>query len=612
MRMGKQELSLKVVPDNATHKGLVVTLADSSLASITPTANGVELDARKGGTTSLEVESHHGEVTKTIPVNVSEATDLLVDGKLNTGARYVKDFGAENEILNYLNVPRHRSVGNHTISGMLMSTTDGVRKFTATREVDPYYRPIDWATSTTSPNSPLKRETTYTIAFNYNASSGSYLRLRCIFNPTTYAYFEGSGRACVTFTTGATGGQYLSFDTVTEKSDSKNAARIDDWFELSKIILVEGQFSSLPYYPAPEDVGVVSGQENIFSESTVTVGKYPSWWTDDLTIQAYRWTSDFISVKTGDVISFAKLKSVGNGHNLIVKLYDADGNGVYLASTNALQWVLPTGAGRTVTVAKGELPPIPEGVVKMRVGGLRDDTSTGVMTLDEVKSLGLKVIKGSLSAMDHWTPTQSDSGLTIVNNGIVSFNSTDYANILAKDQVVRAETKVYNRGACIDLSFNVIEAISTKYPTLFAGLTTIDQKIAKYHTLRRNVYIVQSSRGYGYYTGTENNWTLRSASLGSILTKNGSSLWGLGSRNDTANFTETGTILSDTVATQINAKGCYVIRVGSHRNNTTDAGVVSDGVTPAWVEVKDARLEVSIQPPEDPNAKPITITVTPS
>lgn len=165
-----------------------------------------------------------------------------------------------------------------------------------------------------------------------------------------------------------------------------------------------------------KDGNVVYGR-NLLIEKNIVIGKYPTWVTDDLASNSYRWASDFISVKEGDVISFAKLKSVGNGHNLIVKLYDANNNGVYLATSNLSSWAAPTGAGRNINLEKGTLPTIPSGVVKMRVGGLRDDTSLGVMSLDEVKSLGLKVIKGSSEIIGEYTPAPEDIILSVSTGG---------------------------------------------------------------------------------------------------------------------------------------------------------------------------------------------------
>lgn len=97
--MTKQEVNLKVLPADASNKELTVTLSDKNVATLKATANGVELDAKNGGTANLEVRSHYGEVERNIPVNVQSKTSMTVDGVEGTASRYVKDFPFENQIV---------------------------------------------------------------------------------------------------------------------------------------------------------------------------------------------------------------------------------------------------------------------------------------------------------------------------------------------------------------------------------------------------------------------------------------------------------------------------------------------------------------------------------
>lgn len=587
--MGKQELSLKVVPDNATHKGLVVTLADSSLASITPTANGVELDARKGGTTSLKVESHHGEVTKTIPVNVQEATDLLVDGKLNTGARYVKDTTTIN---NYFVKAQMSKLYFSGVEGLRVVVTNDVA-LSSIVSVNPgdvlNIKKLQGA------NRGNRIRVLASQDYPYEGMDENKNQFKVLLQlPSTVAELseatvtipEGCNYALIVWSVG---------------SDAKDMSS-DIGFYIAKNSAAPDR-----YYPAPEDYGVVHGQPNLLNgaSSTPVSGTFSGW---NLPYERYDLAS--LGLNPGDTISYTAFvdnteTTTGGGRARVVCTFlNSEGKDISVSSTAHAD----EGTTRRVQISWV----IPANTTKIALAKFAKDNATGSAT---IKISYDKLIKGSLTAMDEWTPSQADSGLTIKNNGMVPFNSTDYANLLAKDQVVRAETKIYGRGASVDLRFDVLKAIDTKYPSLLAEATDTADKLTKLLSLIKKVYFVHASRGGGVSFDTATRGTARNAVQSAMFLRGGHTAWALGQNNKTANFLESGTVLPVSYVTNIETDGSYTFRISTYRNlsdATFDDRALSDGVTPAWVEVKDARLEVSIQPPEDPNAKPITITVTPS
>lgn len=75
---------------------------------------------------------------------------------------------------------------------------------------------------------------------------------------------------------------------------------------------------------------------------------------------------------------------------------------------------------------------------------------------------------------------------------------------------------------------------------------------------------------------------------------NNTTAWRLGFSNST-NFTSLSREFTSAMVNTISADGKYILYAVSRKNGNTDNGAVSDGTTPAWVEVKDIRLIIELE-----------------
>ncbi|WP_407857680.1 BppU family phage baseplate upper protein [Enterococcus hailinensis] len=165
------------------------------------------------------------------------------------------------------------------------------------------------------------------------------------------------------------------------------------------------------------------------------------------------------------------------------------------------------------------------------------------------------------------------------NNGISleEFKQEDYEK-LTDNETVKSETFVSGLPGEIQIDFDVLGIIEKKYPSLFAGLDTVNSKVNKLKTYVKASTCSAIARG-----GFGSQYTARFA-----MRPNGSTStwWGAGAWNATSEFRQiryyefTANILSPT--------GHSIYRIYS--NN-----LISDGVASAYVEVKDIRLTIELE-----------------
>lgn len=656
-------------------------------------------------------------ITGTTPTVYNET--LEVDGEQATGSIFVKDMGAENEIVNLLPkaLPKHRKQSYASTSSISTTITNNKVRFTATSNNDPYYRPV----GTNSAN-VLKPSTSYTLAFKYKVNDEAMLRVRMIFgtSATVSEYFQNEGVGLCTFKTDATGRQYLSFEPVRVRTEGVlNSSQVGDWFELEELQLVEGEYTELPYRPAPEDLGIVHGQPNLMNgtsneweeftfsawdtggvstslsslglkvgdkiacrceidnsqsslkakfklvfrndtsaihevtpsliqpgevgfsqgeyiipEGTTNiycakVSKYDG--TTQSTIRVRRnklikgslaamdeWTpsqadsglvphsEDFLSktlnlfsdeeailgyfqgwsnnnelepnvkracsvkipVKVGEKYSVYSPFLTGKANYIILACYDSKDNKTYMYRTD--KWIVPDTTHTSSASSRPIVVTIPAGTAYVR---LAIDSNGGAITRDMLKGYSLKFIEGDFTQ----------------NAGMVPFNSDQYAALADPLKYMRVETLQVGRGAGIRCQFPVISEIERRHPYLFDGLT-LDEKIEKYLDTLESIVVSQTSRGGGLLNGNQSNRSQLYMQVPNGL------WWGHGnSSNTSAEFINRTVQLTGSWPKQIHENGVMILAIVSKQNSNTDLGVVSDGITPAWVEVKDIKLVVELE-----------------
>lgn len=335
------------------------------------------------------------------------------------------------------------------------------------------------------------------------------------------------------------------------------------------------------FYPAAEDVGVVHGQPNLRNGTSSTLSEVTFIQTQ------YKETNLVVSnlFKPNDLVTYAvQIDNTAGTADVFAQLAFKKSDNTYFSFNGSS--VLKGSIGRSMVQVT-----VLEEYTNIYVKPLVKSNSTISTTVRYGEE---KLINGSLEAMDEWTPSQADSGLTPINGGMVSFNEKDYADLLSEDGIVRAETKIVGRGAEIECKFDVIGTLEKRYPYLFKGLSTMNDKILRYLEIVRKVEYVELSRGGGISSSTGKATYF---SKPYIKVTNGlGTFWGLSSTaNSSSSFSKLGTVLSTLSTKQLDDNGRYTTYSVSRKNDFTEPGVISDGVTPAWVEVKDVRIMVEIE-----------------
>ena len=182
-----------------------------------------------------------------------------------------------------------------------------------------------------------------------------------------------------------------------------------------------------------------------------------------------------------------------------------------------------------------------------------------------------------------------------VIDGIVPFNEDDYNALLSTNEIVNAETYVPERGAEIVFEFPVIKALEVNRPFLFEGCTTETEKIEKYISIMRSVLVPSASRGGGLSTATGNSSNYSRLYVKNT-TNNSVRYWETDAINSSNNLREFNTKLDTSSMKQVQKNGSYIFKITSKENeNIGQSGAISDGISPAWVEVKDIRLIVEVE-----------------
>lgn len=501
-----------------------------------------------------------------------------LDGKYITAQRHVRDLPVSNMLINKGLAPYHFYLSTSNINNLHAArlVPDNRTKFTVTGNADPYYRPVADADGF-----QLKKSTNYTLAFDYNTMPNVMLKLRNIgaaSAPIEITYYQGVGRAVYNFTTEAAGRQYLSIDPCREKSNSNTTSSYGDWFELNNIILVEGTYSELPFYPSTYDYGVVHGnvQLNRGSMNPWQSARFSGWAYGTLTVSL----AD-LGLKAGDKLTLAIDLDNTKGTNLdevrcsIVTTKDGVDEEAFRGQ------LIPVGAkGTSICTAT-----ISSTATGLRYNYITKTTSTNSA---EVNYARLRLYKGTTAMDDGWKPTQDQSGLTIVNSGMVPLRPDEYplANAAAGDVIAR--NKAVGESANIEMKVNIVQMFVDEYPQLFELDNTMAKRIARFKTYIKSMTTITTFRGIGadVLTGI----IPRKYSRLMFSYNSGTTWQDTGSLNQTDMFnTYSNSAYTSTIWNSIDADGNYPFKV-STLSAGKNSGAVAGNDTPALLELRDFQV----------------------
>lgn len=221
-----------------------------------------------------------------------------------------------------------------------------------------------------------------------------------------------------------------------------------------------------------------------------------------------------------------------------------------------------------------------------------------VFTKEESSANVIDTIGGATSAIlkDEMLVNGVEAVASRNNNGTLEpFSQADYDDLDNSDKYVRSETLLNGRGAAIDCEFPVIETLEKRHPWLFDNTSTLTEKIQTYLSYNPTFKIPFTARGRGILTS---NNVESSRSMMHQKRKNGSWIGVVSgtTTNMTSNFVTYGNEgWGKTHFDEVLSDGNYTFRVCSKNNDLSVGGCISDGLTPAWVELKDIKLIVEFE-----------------
>jgi hypothetical protein len=222
----------------------------------------------------------------------------------------------------------------------------------------------------------------------------------------------------------------------------------------------------------------------------------------------------------------------------------------------------------------------------------------GALTAEESSVNVINQISGAESAFakkEFLVNGVEGTGARENNDSFTPFSPEDYASLVSDTGVVRVETLIDGRGAESEFQFPLINIIGERYPDFFEGLSTIAEKITRCKDKIRKVIVPSEFRGGGArYTGTGSVSNYSRLYIKNISNDNGG-FWGTTATNSTASYRAFNTVIDATSMKQIQPDGSYVFKIVTKNNKSSENGIVSDGTTAAWIEIKDLRLIVEIE-----------------
>lgn len=508
--------------------------------------------------------------------------ELLVNGVEGTGSRYVKDLPYKENIL--MKSGRFLDYGVATNEGWKATLLDnGNLQITVPTQTAQHFRiPLHGIKS-------LKKNDTLSLAVRAKADHAITLPFGVTKEYTALSWAGGKinlSSAMDTIKTSGKIGIDGEINYLYMTSTSFDASLAGTKIEIEFLKLVENDEVDDTWCPSAEDVGIVHGQPNLAD------GTSNEWSNELLTGDVWGYSIYSIAA-SNNTFAVGDTCTVALDLNVVSADVASKRYGISISFRNSSQSEISykttyrfVDVGETDRIITNSFT-VPENTASIRVQVAAESSTTSNAV---VRYRRLKFIKGTEPAMDEWTPSQTDSGLTPVNNGMVPFTDDDYGKMISDDGIVRAETSMVGRGSEIEVIFDVIGTLEKSYPFLFEGLTTLPTKIAKYRSLVKKVSSTAVYRGRGIVNGTLGYYG-RTA----IVTASGSTAWGINPVNKTSEFVENTSVLNSTHMAQLYPEGYFKFLAESSTNIASEKGAVSDGVTPAWIELKDFRLTIELE-----------------
>lgn len=173
-----------------------------------------------------------------------------------------------------------------------------------------------------------------------------------------------------------------------------------------------------------------------------------------------------------------------------------------------------------------------------------------------------------------------------------------YDKLNTDGESIKAKTKLVGQNAEFTLIFDTVRFTEEAFPELFEGTTNMKEKRERYHEIATFQEVFVTARGNN---GVEDKVYVKfKIHLGSAWEENSSSSSSSSSLSEISRGLRKGNNFWD--GRWVNGSGETLALV-----STED----TQEFTEKELEVQSARLEVTIQPPENPNATPKTITVLP-
>ncbi|MGX7185866.1 DUF2479 domain-containing protein, partial [Enterococcus pallens] len=241
------------------------------------------------------------------------------------------------------------------------------------------------------------------------------------------------------------------------------------------------------YTPAPEWYGIVHGQPNLFDNTTNEWESFEvSTWDSGI---AGSYTLEQLGLKAGDTIAVRSEISndVGTAPLLSkVFLRNSEYVTVKQISTN---YIMPGMSG----ISSGEIV-ITDDIKYLTWSKCARQSNPADLTKAKVR--GFKLIKGSLAAMDEWTPSQSDSDLTPHNPKTLS----ESKNLFSAENATLGYFQGWSYKS--DLEANATRACSVKIPVTAGKVYSVYSPIltGKANFIVLACYDSQDNKTYMYRT----------------------------------------------------------------------------------------------------------------